>query len=116
MRGGGDELLRADARRDVGERGLDAETPVQPASNGVSQWLATDRCRIAALAVARCQCRDHVGSRRVARGADREVDHTAVEGRRQWGQSVESVVGVWRGDETGGIVHAFTILPDRRAS
>jgi hypothetical protein len=62
------------------------------------------------------QREEHLGRRRIARGADGQVDDATGERLGERYQPIEAVVRVRRRDETGGIVHGITILPDHRGS
>ena len=95
-----DELLRADARGDLGDRHVDAEPPVQPAPHAPT---AARACRCSAGSPARCpttRAPARPRRRRVARRADREVHDPTGLRRGDLGECAETVVRVGRGDET----------------
>ncbi len=94
------ELLGADARRDLGA-GLDgdADAPCEPPRRRLTKGERADRRWIPSLGVTRGQRSDDGRGRRVARCADREIDTTSRQFRGHRRELVESVVRIRRGDE-----------------
>jgi hypothetical protein len=97
-----DELLGAYASGEFGI-GVDrcAEPALEPERGGIAERLAADGRWVAARTVHCGQCGDHVGRRRVARRADREIDRAAVVLLGDRDHLAEAVVRVGRRDEAG---------------
>ena len=102
----GDELLRPDARTYVRAFDRDAEAAPDPRRRGIAQRHRPGRRRVAV------RRRDRVGGgaardlgHRIARRADRAVDHAPRKRVGQALQRVEPFVGVWGRDESAGGRH-----------
>jgi hypothetical protein len=93
------ELLRTDARRDLGARHVDVEPAAEPPLRRVAEGVAADARRISPFGIGRRERGDDRRCRWVARRADRQVDHATGKRLRDRHERIQAVVRVRRRHE-----------------
>ena len=109
----GHQLLGAHAGRHRRTGGVDAEPSGQPVQRSLPVGRGSYGGRIATLAVGGRERSHHFYRGRIGRCPHRQVHAAAVEVVGHRSQLIETVVGVWRGNET---VHYPTTHSESRAA
>ncbi len=104
-----DELLGPDAGSDGDAGGIYLEPAGHPRQGGLAVLSCADRRWVATLGPRTGEGLEDHRRRRVARRADRKVDHTTLVTLRERGELVEFVVGIDRGHETRPGVRSWPI-------